>query len=124
MDEVLTDSERLRRFEVTTGVEVVVQGDETRTRLACRVVESQEALSARAAGLLNAFMRDRGEYDLSSIEVGAAQSADGCDFSLRFTFVPDRDLHEYGYTYFEVYFGCHEPPSQPFWPYKLTVGFW
>ena len=124
MDEALSDRERIRRFEVTTGVEVVVQGDESRSRLACRVIEQLETLTVQAVRTLDAFMRDRGEYDLSTIEVLAAKAADGCDFSLRFTFVADRDPHEYNYTYFEVYFGCHEPPSQPFWPHKLTVGFW
>jgi hypothetical protein len=124
VDETLTDGERIRRFEVTTGVEVVVHGDESRTRLACQVIDSRQALEARAVGLLDAFMWDRGEYDLSTIEVGAVKSVDGCDFSLRFTFVAARDPHEYNYTYFEVYFGCHERPSQPFWPRKLTVGFW
>ena len=124
MDEALTDGEYLRRFEVTTGVEVIVQGDASRTRLACRVAENRDALEARAVGLLDAFMRDRGAYELSWFEVLAAQSEDGTDFLLRFNFVANRDPHEYGYTYFEVYFGTHEPPGQPFWPHKLTVGFW
>ena len=123
MDETLTDRERLRRFEITTGVEVIVHGDESRASLACRVIEERTALSTQAVKLLDAFMRDRGEYELSSIEVSGAKTADGSDFFLRFTFVADRDPHEYNYTYFEVYFGCHEPPSRPFWPDKLTVGF-
>ena len=37
VDEELSDSERIRRFEVTTGVEVFVHGDDSRSRLACRV---------------------------------------------------------------------------------------
>lgn len=124
VDKALTDNERIHRFEVTTGIEVVVHGDESRSRLACRVIEHCESLSAQAVRLLDAFIRDRGAFDLSSVEVLAAKGPDGCDFSLRYTFVADRDPHEYGYTYFEVYFGCHEPPQQPFWPHKLTVGFW
>ena len=101
MGEALSDSERIRRFEVTTGVEVVVHGDESRSQLACRVMEQREALTVQAVRALDAFMRDRGEYDLSTIEVLAAKAADGCDFSLRFTFVADRDPHGYNYTYFE-----------------------
>jgi hypothetical protein len=124
VDEALTDSDCIRQFEVTTAVEVAVHGDESRLRLACRVIEHRDALSAQAVRLLDAFMRDRGEFDLSSIEVLATKAPDGCDFSLCYTFVADRDPHEYGYTYFEVYFGCHEPPRQQFWPHKLTVGFW
>ncbi len=124
MDEALTDRERIHRFEASTGVEVIVHGDESRTRLACRVIGNRPPLEARAVGLLDAFMRDRGEYELSSVEVLAAKAGDGSDFSLRFSFTAARDPHEYGYTYFEVHFGCHEPPSQPYWPHKLTVGFW
>ncbi len=123
MDEALSDSERIRSFEVTTGVEVIVHGDESRSRLACQVIEQRETLTAQAVRTLDAFMRDRGEYDLCTIELLEAKAEDGCDFSLRFTFIADRDPHEYTYTYFEVYFGCNEPPSQPFWPHKLAVGF-
>lgn len=124
MDEALTDDVHIRHFEVATGVEVIAHGDESRTKLACRVIDNRSALETRAVGLLDQFMRDRGEYALSSIEVLGTKSADGCDFFLRFSFTADRDPHEYGYTYFEVYFGCHEPPSEMFWPHKLTVGFW
>ena len=31
--------------------------------------------------------------------------------------------YSYGYTYFEVFFFCHEQPQEPFWPFKFTVGF-
>lgn len=124
MDEALTDRERIHHFEVTTGVEVVVRGDESRSRLACRVIEHREALTSQGVRTLDAFMRDRGEYDLSTIEVLAAKAADGTDFSLRFTFISGRDPHEYNYTYFEVCFGCQEPPGPAFWPHKLVVGFW
>ena len=124
MDEAATDSERVRQFEATTGVEVVVHGDESRARLARRVVEQREALSAQAVRLLDAFMRDRGAYDLSSVEVLAAKAADGCDFSLRFTFVADRDPHEYGYTWFEVLVNEQEPPLDAYWPVGVRLGFW
>lgn len=124
VDEAMTDDERIRRFAITSGVEVVVHGDESRSRLACRVIEQREALTALGVRTLDAFMRDRGEYDLSSVEVQAAKATDGTDFSLRFTFIAGRDPHEYNYTYFEVYFGCHEQPQSAFWPHKLVVGFW
>lgn len=123
MNAAQTDGECIRRFEVITGVEVVVHGDESRFRLARQIIEQRDAISARAVRLLESFMRDRGEFDLASIEVLPAKGTDGGDFSLRYTFVAERDLHEYGYTYFEVCFSCHEPPAVPFWPYKFTVGF-
>jgi hypothetical protein len=123
VDEAQTDRESIHRFEVMTGVDVIVHGDESRLRLARRVIDQRDAISARAVELLESFMRDRGEFDLSSIEVCAAKEPDGGDFSLSYDFTADRDPHEYGYTYFEVYFSCHEPPGEPFRPYKFTVGF-
>lgn len=109
--------------ELTHGVEVVVEGGETRRELARRVVGQLADLSARATRLLVSFMRDTGTFELSSVEVFPAKSEDGGDFSLRFTFTADHDPHEYGYTYFDVYFGHREPPQAEFWPYKFTVGF-
>jgi hypothetical protein len=111
------------RFEHETGVEVVVNGDESRRQIARRVIEHREAISGQAVRLLESFMRDRGVFHLSSIEVFAEKTPDRGDFSLWYTFIADRDPHEYGYTYFEVYFWCHEPPQEPFWPFKFTVGF-
>ncbi len=111
------------RFEFETGVEVVVKGDESRTRLAWRIVDHLAAISGMAVRLLEDFMRNRGVFDLSSIEVFDTTTADGGDFSLSYSFTADHDIHEYGYTYFEVFFGAHEPPSKPFWPHKFTVGF-
>jgi hypothetical protein len=29
----------------------------------------------------------------------------------------------YGYTYFDVVFAAREPPNEPFWPIRFTVGF-
>jgi hypothetical protein len=113
----------IRRFEVVNGVEVIVHGDEPRARLAWRVIENQEAISAQAVRLLKSFMRDSGTFDLSGIEVFAFVTPEEGDFALRYTFTADRDPHEYNYTYFEVFFICHEPPQAPFWPFKFTVGF-
>jgi hypothetical protein len=42
---------------------------------------------------------------------------------LRYSFWPDDDPHEYGYTYFDVVFAAREPPNEPFWPIRFTVGF-
>ncbi len=122
MDELPTDSQVVRRFEVTTGVDVIV-GGEACYALARRVIENRDTLSAQAVGLLTAFMRDTGEFEMSSVEVFAGRTVAGGDFSLRYSFTADRDPHEYNYTYFEVYFGCHAPPQPPFWPFKFTVGF-
>jgi hypothetical protein len=118
-----TTGDGFLRFEYETGVEVVVNGDESRRQLAQRVVEHMEAISGRAVRLLESFMRDRGAFKLSSVEVFAEKTPQGGDFSLWYTFISDCDPHEYGYTYFEVYFSCCEPPGEPFWPFKFTVGF-
>ena len=122
LNDEATDN-RFIRFEAEAGVEVIVNGDQSRKQLACRVIEQREAISGQAVRLLESFMRDRGVFDLSSIEVFAGRTADGGDFSLRYTFTAERDPHEYGYTYFEVYFLCRELPPEPYWPYKFTVGF-
>lgn len=120
----MTDSEPIRHFEATTGVEVIVHGDESRFRLACRVIESREAALAQAIRVLDSFMRDRREFELISVEVLADKAEDGCDFSLLHTFVADPDKNQYGYTYFKVYFGDHGVPGIPFWVHKFTIGFW
>ena len=57
MDEALTDSERIRRFEVTTGVEVVVHGDESRLRLACRVIEEATPSRLHRLRVMSRLMR-------------------------------------------------------------------
>jgi hypothetical protein len=111
-------------YEDEAGVEVVVDGPVARRELARRVVAHCDSLAARAVQLLTSFMRDRGKFDLNSIEVfSTKRTEDGGDFSLRFCFTADQDPHEYGYTYFDVYFSCRDHPPEPFWPYKFTVGF-
>ncbi len=58
-----------------------------------------------------------------SVEVLADTEPDGADFALRYYFTPDTDPQEYGYTYFDVVFAAREPPNEPFWPIRFTVGF-
>ena len=116
-------ADEVERFEIADGVELIVHGDESRTQLARRVIENREATSAQAVRLLESFMRDRGTFDLASVEVFATVTPNEGDFSLQFTFVADHDPHEYNYAYFEVFFFCHEPPQEPFWPFKFSVGF-
>ena len=117
----LTQSEPIRR--VAPYAEVTVHGDESRMELARLVVEHLDELSARAIKMLESFMRDSGKYDLVFIEVLAGKTDDGCDFSLEFQFVADRDPNEYGYTYFTVYFAHRKPPQEIFWPHKMIIGF-
>ena len=110
-------------FEFRSGIEVLVGGDESRTELARRIIDCREAVVAMAVRLLENFMRDRGRFGLNTIEVFPDRTADSGDFVVRFSFTADHDRDEYGYTYFEVYFNYHEPPQEPFWPFKFTVGF-
>ena len=107
---------------------MVVHGDETRARLARRILERREELSDAALRLLCAFLakrfeRERTAFDLVSVEVLADTGPDGADFVLRYYFTPDGDPEEYGYTYSEVVFGGHGPPQHPFRPFRFTVGF-
>ena len=87
-------------------MDVTVHGDESRTHLARRVIENREAISAKAVRLLESFMRDHGSFDLTSIEVFATVTPKEGDFALGFSFIADRTLDEYNYTYFEVFFFC------------------
>jgi len=110
-------------FEAGIGLEVIVHGDESRETIARRVLQDRETISAKAVHLLKSFMRDSATFDLSSIEVFACVSSKEGDFSLQYSFTADRDPHEYGYTYFEVFFFCLEPPGELFHPFKFTIGF-
>ena len=94
-----------------------------RRTLAKRMVNSLNDLSERATRLLASFVRDSGTFELGSVEVFSARLPDHGDLSLRFAFTADRDPHEYGYTYFDVYFSQREPPQPEFCPHKFTVGF-
>ncbi len=110
-------------FEFRTGIEVLVHGDESRTELARRVIDNREAITAKAVGLLESFMRDRGDFELNTIEVFANPTAKDGDVALHFSFTADNDPVGYGYTFFEVYFTAAAPPQEPFWPFKFIVGF-
>jgi len=104
--------------------ELIVHGEE-REVLARSVVEQQDALSARALGLMGGFLRESFEpaaFSLDSIEVLPRDDERG-DVVLRYSFWPDDDPQAYGYTYFDVVFAAREPPNEPFWPIRFTVGF-
>lgn len=116
--------ENFIRFEYETGIEINFEGDELRKQLAKEIIRNRETISKRAIGLLESFMRDRGVFELSAIDVFARQTSDGGDFSMQYNFTADREPDAYGYTYFEVIFGCRAPPAVRFWPFKFIVGFY
>ena len=106
------------------GLEVVVHGGADRAELASRVVADRAAVSERALRLMGQFLRDSLTSDgflLDAIEVFA--DGDGGDFCLSYSWSTDGEPHEYGYTYFDVVFAAREPPQEPFWPTRFTVGF-
>lgn len=111
------------RFENADGLEFVVRGDETRYEMTWRIIDQLETLSNKAVQLLKSFMRDRGSFSLESMEVFPHKTEDIGDLVLRFSFTADQDRHAYAYTYFDVFFFLHEPPQEPFWAFKFTVGF-
>ncbi|MFO0961208.1 MAG: hypothetical protein U0800_27825 [Isosphaeraceae bacterium] len=117
------DGGRTMWYHVATGVEYVIEGGEPRRQLAELIVAHLESLSDHGIRLLRSFMKDCGEFDLSSVEVLPTKSEDGTDFCLRYHFTADHDPHEYDYTYFEVYFSHDDPPGRPFSISKFTVGF-
>jgi hypothetical protein len=110
-------------YDTDENIEVVVDGNATRRELAQKIVDELLGLSTRATQLLVSFMRASGTFDLDSIEVFPWRIDCGGHFKLRFVFTADCDPHEYGYTYFDVYFSYNDPPQPEFWPYKFTVGF-
>lgn len=117
------DGNRVIWYHKITQVEIVIEGDETRSQLAKRLMDELESISGQAIHLLESFMKDHGTFELSSIEVLPVKSEDGSNFSLRYTFTADHDCHEYGYTYFDVYFSQHQPLGPLFWPHKFTIEF-
>jgi hypothetical protein len=105
--------------------ELIVHGGAEREGLARSVGEQQDALSARALGLMGGFLRESFEpaaFSLDSIEVLPGDDEQG-DVVFRYSFWPDDDPHAYGYTYLDVVFAAREPPNEPFWPVRFTVGF-
>ena len=125
MDDAEPNADSIPHFLCIIGsdIEVVVYGGESRSGLARRIIDHRNVISGQALRLLKAFMRDTGAFNLSSIEVFSKENRDGGDFLLYYNFTADSDVNKYNYTYFQVYFSCREPPQQPFWPYKFTVGF-
>jgi hypothetical protein len=121
-DKILGSNDRVRHTDGHT-VEFVVYGNEVRQELAERLSKHCQEISGQGTKLLQAFMRDKGTFDLDSVEVFECKDNDGADFSLSYKFTADHDPNEYNYTYFEVFFAHHEPPQRPYSPVKFTVGF-
>ena len=115
---------RPRIEQLPGGLELVVHGGAERERLARRVVEQRESLSDRALSMMRGFLRESfaaGGFFLDAIEV-LPDGAQG-DVVLSYSFTAADDPHEYGYTYFDVVLAAREPPAEPFWPIRFTVGF-
>ena len=62
-----SSSDRFLRFEYETGVEVAVNGDDSRKKLAWQVIKNLDAISAKAIRLLESFMRDRGTFEFEIV---------------------------------------------------------
>ena len=126
VNKLVVQWERGQRISYDTegGIEVEVDGDESRRRLAQRIVDELPDRCRQATDLLLSFMKDTGRFEVNFIAVFAEQSVDAGDFSLRLSFTADEDPHEYGDTYFDVYFRYHESEKpKEFWPFKFTIGF-
>jgi hypothetical protein len=126
VNKLVVQWERGQRISYDTegGIEVEVDGDESRRRLAQRIVDELPDRCRQATDLLLSFMKDTGRFEVNFIAVFAEQSVDAGDFSLRLSFTADEDPHEYGDTYFDVYFRYRESQKpQEFWPFKFTIGF-
>lgn len=83
-------------------------------------------LRRRALTFLEAFVKDTGEWSLTTLNCGEEALRQQCDFILRFGLTADRDPWEYGYTYFDVAFRVDPRAASPDAhgrPVKLVIGF-
>jgi len=117
--------------ETSEGIEVVVLSvnsvpSESHLAQANAVLENIEELKPKAIRLLEGFMKDKGSWDVGSIDCGLEAQRQECTFLIGLDFYFDGDPCEYGYTYFNVGFNiipnCH-PSDQHGRPIKFVVGF-
>lgn len=118
-------------FSFANDPEIMVRGDADTPdivsveQINC-VIEHLDSLSLRAVQLLEAFMKDKGAWHLTTIDCSRKASLLECDFVLSFGFEAERDPDEYGYTYFDVGFIVLEasPEIDKFGrPVKFLIGF-
>ncbi|MFO1227385.1 hypothetical protein [Roseateles sp.] len=117
--------------ELADDVEVVVSGEgqapaRDSVELANRVLPHRAYLLSRAVQLLEEFMRDKGAWQLVTIDLARKARQQECDFVLSLVFEAEHDPQDYGYTYFDVCFVRYDnaPKSDLHGrPVKFVVGF-
>ncbi len=94
--------------------------------VAVAALEHLAELRVRAEKFLAAFVKDTGEWSLTTIDCGPEAIRQQCTFLLRFGLTSDSDPWEYGYTYFDVGFRVDKRSASPDVygrPIKLVIGF-
>jgi len=116
--------------ESRDGVGLYVRGgegspDENAVAKAKAVVAALNEIRAKAIAVADSFMKDRGDWSLSAIDVGLEAQRAGCDYIVRLAFDPKDGSDAYGYTQFSVHFRVHEdqPSSNRNHPFRLAIEF-
>lgn len=122
LDKILGMQQR-KLYTNRQDIEFEINGDATRQELASDIDANPSVICDQAMKLLKSFMKHEGVFELNSVEVFELADNEGAEFCLWYHFTADHDPHEYGYTYFKVFFSKHEPPQPTYWPFKFTVGF-
>ena len=112
------------RFSDANGTDYEAYGDDSRLQLAYDVAESIATIGKLATDLLYDFMRHKGTFELSFVEVFATPEDDGGVGRLRYCFTPTDAGEDFGYTYFDVVLTIAEHAACRFMQNKLVVGFW
>ena len=92
----LLTRDRYWQFYNSDDVEFIAHGSSDRYELLWKAIDDLASIQTSAVKLLESFMKDSGEFELTTVEVLEDKSDDGLDLWLRFCFVADRDPHKYG----------------------------
>lgn len=116
--------------ESGNGVGLYVRGgddspDENAVAQAKAVVAALNEIQAKAVAVADSFMKDRGDWSLSEIDVGLEAQRACCDYIVRLAFDPKDGSGAYGYTQFSVHFRAHrdQPSPNQNHPFRLAIEF-
>lgn len=90
------------------------------------IISEYFLIKEMSISLLNSFMKDTGKWFLYSIVVGPLSCQENADFMVGLDFEADKNIHEYGYTRFAVYFTLNKTGRKyglVSHPFKFSVEF-
>ncbi|WP_017758003.1 hypothetical protein [Pseudacidovorax intermedius] len=117
--------------ESADGIELCIRGDDQgpepgSVELARTVIASLGEVSRKATQMAASFMKDDGDWHLTTLDIGEGAKRQECDFLVGLYFDPKDGSDEYGYTKFEVGFHLQEsePATSRIRPRKLVITYW